>query len=805
MARLCLGKSLRPTLAVALGVVLICSLGAGKNRPMAARARSVPRLPAAVLEPAGETAIEVLPIDPDRREGVQQAAAALDQLLAKRHAETGVQPGAKLTDEQFLRRVYLDLGGRIPTFDEAEAFLESTSTDKRDDLIEGLLESPDYVSRFYNVWAEVLRLQERPQRDLFFEPYLDWVKRSIATNRPYDQWVYEMLTADGKLWESPAVGYQLRDLGMPLPYVDNTVRVFLGTQIGCAQCHDHPFDSWTQHQFYELAAFTAGTQAGLGGKPSKEARKEAKNTPRRDGLETTRANVRQLTSQARKDAKQAGRPKVDQQFLQFLDANGTVVGYHALPLKLPHDYQYADAEPLAKVQPRVLWGAIPTAAQTAPGREQFAAWLTGRDNRQFARTIANRMWKLLMGAGVVEPIDDFRTENPPSHPELLEHLTDEMLRLDFDLREFVRLIVSTDTYQRRAVACDPTADGAPAFTAPALKRLSAEHVGENRLELRDDKDEQKCQNHNRDHQDDDRIEHRRHDLVFDFLGLLLKFRQAQEDEFEHAAQLAGFHHVDVEFVKNLRVPGEALGECASALDGFGQIDDDALEDRVRLLFGENRQPPEERKAGVDQRRELPREDHERSRLDRLFLQEGNLDFDLLLGRRLFRGRLGFGFWPLAFFRDAFGKIPGLSQLPDGVVLGLCFDYSRGFLPSGIKCNIRIARHNWGGELTAPYNFRRSRCRAKKNQSRALSQPHASGRGFRLCRTKGNPDAAFVQASGFDVLFVALRAVPGKEVCEAGLCSEHGEREQKKPRPQRDDAPGFRQPEIEFVQPGNGFG
>ena len=483
MARLCLGKALRPTLAVALGVVLICSLGAGKNRPMAARARSVPRLPAAVLEPAGETAIEVLPIDPDRREGVQQAAAALDQLLAKRHAETGVQPGAKLTDEQFLRRVYLDLGGRIPTFDEAEAFLESTSTDKRDNLIEGLLESPDYVSRFYNVWAEVLRLQERPQRDLFFEPYLDWVKRSIAANRPYDQWVYEMLTADGKLWESPAVGYQLRDLGMPLPYVDNTVRVFLGTQIGCAQCHDHPFDSWTQHQFYELAAFTAGTQAGLGGKPSKEARKEAKNTPRRDGLETTRANVRQLTSQARKDAKQAGRPKVDQQFLQFLDANGTVVGYHALPLKLPHDYQYADAEPLAKVQPRVLWGAIPTAAQTAPGREQFAAWLTGRDNRQFARTIANRMWKLLMGAGVVEPIDDFRTENPPSHPELLEHLTDEMLRLDFDLREFVRLIVSTDTYQRRAVACDPTADGAPAFTAPALKRLSAEQLWDSILTL----------------------------------------------------------------------------------------------------------------------------------------------------------------------------------------------------------------------------------------------------------------------------------------------------------------------------------
>ena len=483
MAQSRLGKALRPIVAVALGVVLICSLGAGKNKPMAARARSASRLPAAVLEPAEEAPLEVVPIDPDRREGVEQAAAALDSLLAKRHTEAGVQPAAKLTDEQFLRRVFLDLGGRIPTFDEAEDFLESNSSDKRAELIESLLESPDYVSRFYNVWAEVLRLQERPQKDLFFEPYLDWVKRSIAANRPYDQWVYEMLTANGKLWKSPAVGYQLRDLGMPLPYVDNTVRVFLGTQIGCAQCHDHPFDSWKQHQFYELAAFTAGTQAGLGGKPSKEARQEAKKTPRRDGLETTRNNVRYLSSEARKDAKQAGRPKVDQQFLQFLDANGTVVGYHALPLKLPHDYQYADAEPLAEVPPRVLWGEIPTAAQTAPGREQFAAWLTSRDNRQFARTIANRMWKLLMGVGVVEPIDDFRTENPPSHPELLEHLTDEMLRLEFDLREFVRLIVSTDTYQRRAVAYDPTRERAPAFTAPTLKRLSAEQLWDSILTL----------------------------------------------------------------------------------------------------------------------------------------------------------------------------------------------------------------------------------------------------------------------------------------------------------------------------------
>ena len=133
----------------------------------------------------------------------------------------------------------------------------------REDLIDKLLSSPDYVSNMYNFWADTLRLVERPQPNIVADPFLGYVKDSIRTNKKYDQWVYEMLTADGKTWENPAVGFQLRDDGMPLPYIDNTVRVFLGTQIGCAQCHDHPFDQWTQYQFYELAAFTAGTRTRI--------------------------------------------------------------------------------------------------------------------------------------------------------------------------------------------------------------------------------------------------------------------------------------------------------------------------------------------------------------------------------------------------------------------------------------------------------------------------------------------------------------------------------------------------------------
>ena len=442
-------------------------------------------LPAAVLaEPTGPV-IEVATIDRGRRQEVGAAAHTIDRLLEQHWQVHGVEGSTPLTDAQFVRRIHLELAGRIPTFDETTAFLADTSATKRADLIDSLLESPDYVSHFYNFWADVLRLCERPQNDLFFEPYLDWVKRSIAANRPFDQWVYEMLTADGTLCGNPAVGFQLRDRGMPLPYVDNTVRVFLGTQIGCAQCHDHPFDSWTQHQFYELAAFTSGTRTKLAGFPDKksgqtkaEAREAAKEARAANG-EAVR-HVRTIVQEANQRVREK---KVDNGLRLFINANLTSITYHQAKLLLPHDYQYDDDKPLAAVSPTVLWGEIPAEAKTQDTRGQFAAWLTSRDNRQFARTIANRLWRKVMGVGLVEPHDDFREGNPASNPDLLEHLTDLILTLDFDMREFVRVLVSTNAYQRRAVLHDPTSPTPFHFTGPALKRMTAEQLWDSILIL----------------------------------------------------------------------------------------------------------------------------------------------------------------------------------------------------------------------------------------------------------------------------------------------------------------------------------
>ena len=426
------------------------------------------------LPPASRTApvgpvMEVKPVDRGRRADVAEQAAGIDRLVAASWKRHGVEPSPRMSDEQFVRRVHLEIAGRIPSYDEVVAFLGSKRRDKRSDLVDTLLESPDYVSHFYNYWADLLRLTERPQKQLPFEPYLDYVKDVIRTNKPFDQWVFEMLTADGRLTENPAVGFQLRDAGMPLPYVDNTVRVLLGTQIGCAQCHDHPFDSWTQHQFYELAAFTAGTRQRGGSGMTTVRKGKQVDVPSRA--------VRDLLAELKQ------RNEKTNQLRNYIQANATNVNFRPTPLRLPHDYQYDDAKPLDPVQPKVLWGEVPSAAQDTDLRRQFAAWVVDRDNRQFARTIANRIWKKMMGVGLVEPVDDFRPENPPSDPELLEHLTDLMLALDCDLREFVRVLVATDLYGRRAVVHDPAGAEPFRFAGPVLKRMTAEQLWDSILVL----------------------------------------------------------------------------------------------------------------------------------------------------------------------------------------------------------------------------------------------------------------------------------------------------------------------------------
>ena len=431
-----------------------------KAKPKAAKIR----LPESVRRKQ-KVKMQVSPVSAGNREDAARAADRIDGLVEDLLISKGMTPNELSSDETFLRRVYLDVAGRIPTLQEANEFLNSVDADKREDLIDDLLGSPDYVSNMYNFWADTLRLVDRPQPNIVADPFLGYVKDAIRTNKKYDRWVYEMLTADGKVWENPAVGLQLRDDGMPLPYIDNTVRVFLGTQIGCAQCHDHPFDQWSQYQFYELAAFTAGTRTRI-----------TKGDP---GFEKTNPANR-LISEARKKYDNG---RVPGAFQRVARANTYRVKEVKAALRLPHDYAYADAKPKEIVKPAVLWGEVPSSASGSTPREQFAAWLTSADNPQFSKTIVNRYWKRFMGIGLVEPIDDFRDEHPCSNPPLMDFLASELVRVDFDLKQLLRTVLYSKTYQRVASDYDITSGETYDFPGPTVRRMTAEQVWDSLLTL----------------------------------------------------------------------------------------------------------------------------------------------------------------------------------------------------------------------------------------------------------------------------------------------------------------------------------
>ncbi|WP_256199630.1 DUF1549 domain-containing protein [Verrucomicrobium spinosum] len=223
-----------------------------------------------------------------------QAAAKIDQLvemglqkgnikMAEAHKKQAVEdmkagkqakpfqpvgPNPLMSDEQFVRRVYLDVAGRIPNYEETMAFLKDNAADKRAKLIDKLLESDGFSSNMYNYLAEMLRIKDRLDGADFVRgtPYIQWMKDEIKKNEGWDQIVYKMITADGKAWDNGATGYLLRDSGMLLDNLANTLTVFLGTDVSCAQCHDHPFSDWTQRQFYEMAAFFGATSTQMGNK-----------------------------------------------------------------------------------------------------------------------------------------------------------------------------------------------------------------------------------------------------------------------------------------------------------------------------------------------------------------------------------------------------------------------------------------------------------------------------------------------------------------------------------------------------------
>jgi len=391
------------------------------------------------------------------RRAAMEAAKKIDELVTDGYVANSVKPNPVTDDEVFLRRAYLQIAGRIPTLDEAKAFLASRDAYKRYKLIDDLLESDGYVSHQYNYWADLLRVKHRLTNQVYGGPYIDWIKDSIRENKPYDKFVYELMAAAGRVTDDGAAGYFLRDTGMPLDNMANTTRIFLGTQIGCAQCHDHPFDKWTQMEFYELAAYTAGV--------STRSRPE---------------NVLAL----RRMVRSADLSQREQQVLRRLVAGSTFgVSDTKRALRLPDDYKYDDGKPKQIVEPMTIFGDTAEPQRGEAPRMVFARWLTSPTNPRFTLNIANRMWARAFGVGLIEPIDDITDGSKPSNPALMAHLEQLMRDSGYDLKHFMRCVYYSRTWQRAATQRDLAAEQPYHFPGPVLRRMTAAQVWDSLITL----------------------------------------------------------------------------------------------------------------------------------------------------------------------------------------------------------------------------------------------------------------------------------------------------------------------------------
>jgi hypothetical protein len=404
-------------------------------------------------------------------------AGQIDALVEKKLSEMKLKPNALSSDEVFLRRVYLDVVGRVPTKREALEFLKSEETDKREKLIDQLLSSEGYVQNYFNYWADILRLKHLGiggQQSLAAGlAYSKWIKESLRTNKPYNQFVRELITADGKTYENGAVGFYIRDFNMPLDNMAVTTQIFLGTQMVCAQCHDHPFDNWSQKEYYQMAAHTygmTGTNALKNPEFNRTLYPTKKNAGQNFKPEERKEMVRAMT-----------------EILRPLRYN-TVLTLDK-PIRLPGDYRYKDAKAndiIAPMIPAGFSGSSGASKITKEGEkpvQSYAEWMTSPSNPRFTLVVANRLWKKVMGMGVIDPVDELTEATVPTNPALMDLLESTMKAVNYDMKAYLRIVLNSQTYQRTAYTKDLELGEPYYFPGPTMRRMSAEQVWDSMVTL----------------------------------------------------------------------------------------------------------------------------------------------------------------------------------------------------------------------------------------------------------------------------------------------------------------------------------
>ena len=346
----------------------------------------------------------------------------VDRFTKKKWEQLGVVPSDLASDEQFLRRVSLDLTGTLPTPARIKSYMENKDPQKRDKLIDALLESPEYSYLFANKWADILRVKRRNQPDRAAGTFAfhTWIREAIAKDMPYDQFVRQILAATGDESQSPtAVWY--KELTEPQQFVDDTAQLFLGLRLACAQCHHHPFEKWSQDDYWGLAAFFG-----------RVGRKE--------------------------QAIMAGQNDQNKRLIVFTKFDGSVINKRT--------------QKIAQITP--LGGEPMEVPQDEDPRQKLVDWMASPGNPFFARAVANRYWAHFFGRGIVDPIDDMRVTNPPSNPELLDALAKDLVDAKFSLKHLVKTIVRSRTYQLSSVPNEFNKHDKQAFARFYPRRMSAE-------------------------------------------------------------------------------------------------------------------------------------------------------------------------------------------------------------------------------------------------------------------------------------------------------------------------------------------
>jgi len=346
-----------------------------------------------------------------------------------------MNPSELCGDEVFVRRAYLDLLGILPAAEEARAFVRSQGADKRAKLIDELLQRTEFADFWALKWSDLLRNEERALDQKGVQNFHRWIRQSIAEGKPMNQFVRELIATRGSTYASPAANYYRANRD-PVSRAEATAQVFLGTRLQCAQCHNHPFDRWTQDDYYNWTALFSRVQY-------------------------------KVLENRRQDSNDSHEFKGEQ--IVFVARKGEVKNPRTGKPASPHMLGTTTHEP----------DYVSRLTNYNPGSDaldELAAWMTAPENPFFARAQVNRIWFHLMGRGIVDPIDDFRATNPASHAELLEALARDFIAHDFDLRHVIRLIMNSRTYQLSSEPNETNREDEMNYSRALVRRLSAEQM-----------------------------------------------------------------------------------------------------------------------------------------------------------------------------------------------------------------------------------------------------------------------------------------------------------------------------------------